>query len=68
VINETGLTGNYDFWVEFVPEGEVDGEQPDANGPSLAEALQDQLGLKLVAKTGPVVVLVVDHIEEPTPN
>jgi uncharacterized protein (TIGR03435 family) len=68
VINETGLTGNYDFWVEFVPEGEVDGEQPDANGPSLVEALQDQLDLKLIAKTGPVGVLVVDHIEEPTPN
>lgn len=68
VINETRLTGNYDFWIEFVSEGEIDGEQPDANGPSLAEALQDQLGLKLVAKAGPVDAIVVDHIEEPTLN
>jgi uncharacterized protein (TIGR03435 family) len=42
--------------------------QPDPNGSSFPEALQDQLGLKLLAKTGPVDVLVVDHIEEPAPN
>jgi uncharacterized protein (TIGR03435 family) len=30
--------------------------------------LKDQLGLKLESTTGPVNELVVDHIEEPTPN
>jgi bla regulator protein BlaR1 len=68
VVNQTGMAGNYDFWVEFVPEASPNGAQPDANGPSFPEALGDQLGLKLIAKTGPVDVLVVDHIEEPTPN
>jgi uncharacterized protein (TIGR03435 family) len=32
------------------------------------EALHDQLGLKLEPTKGPVDVLVIDHIEEPTPN
>lgn len=68
VVNQTGLTGNYDFWVEFVPEASPNVVQPDPNGPSFPEALDDQLGLKLVAKTGPVDVMVVDHIEEPTVN
>lgn len=68
VVNQTGLTGSYDFWVEFVPEALPDAAQPDANGSSFPEALDDQLGLKLVAKTGPVDVLVIDHIEEPTAN
>lgn len=66
VVNQTGLIGTYDFWVEFVPEALPDGVQPDPNGPSFPEALEDQLGLKLIAKTGPVDVMVVDHIEQPS--
>jgi bla regulator protein blaR1 len=68
VMNETSLSGTYDFWVEFVPEASPDGIQPDPNGPSFPEALEDQLGLKLIAKTEPVDVMVVDHIEEPSAN
>ncbi len=70
VINETGLTGNYDFWIEFAEDASAlpNGVQIDRSGPSFPEALQDQLGLKLIAKTGPVDVLVVDHIEQPSPN
>jgi uncharacterized protein (TIGR03435 family) len=70
VVNQTGLSGNYDFWIEFVPDASrlPSGVQPDPNASSFPEALQDQLGLKLLAKTGPVDVLVVDHIEEPAPN
>jgi uncharacterized protein (TIGR03435 family) len=71
VVNRTGLDGQYDFWMELAPQfnGPV---QPDTlsdpNGPTFLEALQDQLGLKLKSTTGPVDVLIIDHIEEPSPN
>jgi uncharacterized protein (TIGR03435 family) len=41
---------------------------PDVNGPSLFTAMQEQLGLKLEAKTAPMQVLVIDHIERPSEN
>jgi uncharacterized protein (TIGR03435 family) len=33
-------------------------------GPTLLDAVQDQLGLKLESAIGPVDVLVVDHVEK----
>ncbi len=66
VIDRTGLSGAFDFSIEFAPQM---GATPQANsGPILVEALKDQLGLKLVSQTGPVTTFVIDHIEEPTPN
>jgi uncharacterized protein (TIGR03435 family) len=32
------------------------------------DALQDQLGLKLVSTIAPVDTIRIDHIEEPSPN
>jgi uncharacterized protein (TIGR03435 family) len=78
VIDKTGLTGNYDFEVTFMPEGRIGGgpagplppgvELPaiDPNAPSLFTALQEQLGLKLEAGRGPVEVLVIDSAQQPT--
>jgi uncharacterized protein (TIGR03435 family) len=57
VQDETGLKGRYDFDVSLTPE---------PGGDSLAawqRALQDQLGLKLVARRGPVTMLVIDRVE-----
>jgi bla regulator protein blaR1 len=42
--------------------------QPETSAPTLIEMLRDDLGLKLEPTTGPVDILVVDHIEEPTAN
>jgi uncharacterized protein (TIGR03435 family) len=74
VIDQTGLTGKFDFRIEFFPEPNLTAS-PDAAadaapvGPSFAEALKSQLGLKLVEQKRPTEVLVIDHIEEkPTDN
>ena len=40
----------------------------DGNEPPLFTALLEQLGLKLERTRGPVDVLVIDHVERPTPN
>ena len=73
VLDHTGLTGKFDFTIEFTPQLNgplppgVDA-QPDPSGPTFLEAMKEQLGLKLEPQTGPVDVLVVDHVEQPSPN
>jgi uncharacterized protein (TIGR03435 family) len=37
-------------------------------GVNFLEAVNDQLGLKLQSITAPVETLIIDHIEQPTPN
>ena len=79
VIDKTGLTGMYDFLLKFAPDsanspgifkllspGVPPPATSDANSPSLAAALQEQLGLKLEAARGPVEVVVIDTLEKPT--
>jgi uncharacterized protein (TIGR03435 family) len=69
VLDKTGLTGKIDFTIEFTPDVPAGTSfQPDPNGPTFIEALKDQLGLKLESQTGPVDILVIDHVEEPSPN
>jgi uncharacterized protein (TIGR03435 family) len=64
IVDRTGGSAKYDFFFEW---GDQEG-QPKGSGTTMLEALQQQLGLKLVPQTGPVEVLVIDHVEEPTPN
>jgi uncharacterized protein (TIGR03435 family) len=66
IYDETGLTGMYDFTLEWTP----DNVSPPSDGPavSLFTALQEQLGLKLEVKKKPVEMIVVDHIERPSEN
>jgi uncharacterized protein (TIGR03435 family) len=65
VVDETGLTQRYDFVLAFEEGLSVAPPPPADAGPIsvLYVALQAQLGLKLEARTGPVEVIVVDHIE-----
>jgi uncharacterized protein (TIGR03435 family) len=73
VVDKTGLTGRYDFDLEWAPdETQFGGDVPSASAaaPSvpLFIAVEQQLGLKLVATRGPVDALVVDSVEKPTAN
>jgi uncharacterized protein (TIGR03435 family) len=70
VVDRTGLAGTFDYDLEFVPPASImpSGFEADPSGPSLQEALQDQLGIKVEPQKAPVHVLVVDHIEQPSPN
>jgi uncharacterized protein (TIGR03435 family) len=73
VVDRTGLTGDYEFDLTWTPEARPGASaesfvRVDPNGPSLFTAVQEQLGLKLEATTGPVEVLVIDSAERPTPD
>jgi bla regulator protein blaR1 len=84
VVDKTNLTGKYDFTLHWSPDEQSGAMMPlppgaappgsgppppkENPGPSLFTALQEQLGLKLEAQKEPVDVIVIDHIEPPTPN
>jgi uncharacterized protein (TIGR03435 family) len=63
VVDKTGLDRYYDIQLNY----SMDDSLPDA-GPSLFAALEEQLGLKLEARKGPIDVLVIDHVERPSEN
>ena len=71
VLDRTGLTGTFDFSLEWSPEPAITGPPDQAaasSGPGFLEALRSQLGLKLVAATAPTDVLIIDHIGRPDEN
>jgi uncharacterized protein (TIGR03435 family) len=71
VLDRSGLSGTFDLMLQWAPQPrdlQPGGFQPDPTGPTFLEALKDQLGLKLESQTGPVDVLVIDHLEQPSEN
>ena len=73
VVDKTGLTGRYDFDLEWAPDetqfgGDVPVAPADAPSPPFFTAIQQQLGLKLEATRGPIEALVVDKAERPSAN
>ena len=65
VIDKTGLTGPYNYTLQF---GREWSERDPDSWPSIFTAVQEQLGLKLEAAHESVPNLVVDHITKPTEN
>ncbi len=59
VVDKTGLTGDYDFTLQWTRE---------ENQAALLTAIQEQLGLKLETQKLPIDVLVIDHAEMPSGN
>jgi uncharacterized protein (TIGR03435 family) len=75
VIDQTGLSGRYDFSLEWTPDetqfGGALGHPPNTDSsakPDLFAALQQQLGLRLEATKGPVETLIIDQAERPSAN
>jgi uncharacterized protein (TIGR03435 family) len=68
IVDKTGLTGKYAMTIQYTPDTGEAADSTDANGLSIFNALQDQLGLKLVSAKGPVKTLIIDHIEQPPAN
>ena len=66
VFDKTGLTGKYDYKLEYAPEDAQ--ADPDSSAPSIFTAVQEQLGLKLESAKGPVEILVIDHAERASGN
>jgi uncharacterized protein (TIGR03435 family) len=67
VVDQTGLKGSFEVKLVWTPDDRPVAD--DERGPSVFTALQEQLGLKLESRKGPMEVLVVDHAEKtPTEN
>jgi bla regulator protein blaR1 len=78
VRDRTGLPGIYKFSVQWTPDQfrlsgvgrpAQNGEPGiDPNGPTLFDALRDQLGLRLQETKGPVESVVIERVDRPTGN
>jgi uncharacterized protein (TIGR03435 family) len=62
VVDETGLTGNYEWSIRYR------GARQEIDAPLFEDAVRQNLGLRIVPKTGPYEVHVIDSVEMPTPN
>ncbi len=77
VVNQTGLTGRYDFALKFTPDptqianfgAGTPGTPGDLDAPpDIFAAFQQQLGLKLESTKAAVDVMVIEKIERPSAN
>lgn len=68
VVDRTGLTGLYDIKLRYRRDDATQGSGDEADQSSVFTALQEQLGLKLVADRGPVQTLVIDGAQPPEAN
>ena len=75
VIDKTGLTGRFDYKLNWDPASTFLSANPDApppapdtSAPTLFAAVQEQLGLRLEPGKAPTEVVIVDHVEHPSAN
>ena len=77
VVDQTGIQGRWNFVLKWTPDESQFGGMgvkvpPPTNAadapPPLFTAIQEQIGLKLEARKAPVDVIVIDHVEQPSPN
>jgi uncharacterized protein (TIGR03435 family) len=80
VIDKTGITAYFEIHLKFSPEDSAAAPRPPSadpgspaavnapDVPGIFQAIQEQLGLRLVPAKGPVDALVIDHIERPSAN
>jgi uncharacterized protein (TIGR03435 family) len=69
VLNDTGISGDFSFDLEFSPMRLTAGPSSDVAGdakPSLFTALRERLGLSLEPARAPMRVLIVDDVSKPT--
>jgi len=64
VRDQTGLADAFDLEIDFAPVGSAESQDL----PPIPTALKEQLGLELRPATGPVNVIVIDHVERPVPD
>jgi len=76
VVDQTNLKGGYDFKLSYTrdlppgisPDAQINGETVDTSGPSIFEAMRQQLGLRLEKTRGQVEILQIDRVEKPSGN
>jgi uncharacterized protein (TIGR03435 family) len=76
IIDKTGLTGTYDVYLQWErdPPATAPGDAPAQaapvvlHAPSLFDAMEKQLGLRLESGRGPIEYFVVDRVEKPSQN
>jgi bla regulator protein BlaR1 len=70
VEDKTGLARRYDFTIQN-PVPQPNPQQGGTSAPDLGsspDSIAHQLGLKLEPSKGQVEILVIDHVERPSPN
>ena len=69
VVDQTGLAGGYDFFLDYLPDPPPAKElPPDASGPDFVDAVKSQLGIQLLRQKSNIDYVIVDHVERPSPN
>ncbi len=73
VVDRTGLSGNFDYRLEWTPEPNGASPpglntQPDLQGTTFLQAVRDQLGIKLESTKASIQTIVIDRVEHPLEN